>query len=144
MSIYTNILLALDLRVTHDTYTIQRAMEIAENSNATLHIIHVMEPIHGYGTVKTQTLLEIEKNMADDARKAFNDLISSYDLSASKLILETGSPKVVIVEQAKKLSADLIIVGAHSKTGFNMLLGSTANAVINQAHCDVLSIRTTE
>ncbi len=143
MSIYTNMLLAVDLRVTHDVYTIKRAVEFAKKSNAMLYIIHVMEPIHGYAAVKAQTILEMEKSIADDARKAFDDLISGYDLSSDQLILESGSPKLVIVEQAKKLNVDLIIVGAHTESKLNLLLGSTANGVINQAHCDVLAIRTT-
>jgi universal stress protein A len=142
MSIYTNILLAVDLRVTHDVYTIERAVKFAKSSKATLYIIHVMEPIHGYGTVKATTILEIEKDMREQAKQAFDDLVSQYDLSSDQLILETGSPKLVIVEQAKRLNVDLIIVGAHSESKINLLLGSTANGVINQAHCDVLAIRT--
>jgi universal stress protein A len=143
MSVYTNILLALDLRVTHDVYTIQRAVALAKESNATLNIIHVMEPIYTYGTSKNETILEIEKNIANDARRVFEDLISGYNLSSDQLILETGSPKLVIVERAKKLNIDLIIVGSHTVSKFDRLLGSTANGVINHAHCDVLAIRTT-
>jgi universal stress protein A len=144
MSVYTNILLALDLRVTHDAYTIQRAVALTKDFNATLNIIHVIEPIHAYGTIKNKTILEIEKNMANDARNAFADLISGYELSPDQLILKTGSPKMVIVEEAKKLNIDLIIVGAHTESKLDLLLGSTASGVINHAHCDVLAIRTTQ
>lgn len=144
MGIYNHILLAVDLRVTHDVYTIQRAVEFAKNSEARLSIIHVMEPIHSYTAVKANTIIELERHIAKEARKAFDDLISGYDLSSDQLILKIGSPKVVIVEEAKKMSVDLIIVGAHAAPKLNLLLGSTANGVINQAHCDVLAIRTTE
>ncbi len=144
MSIYNNILVAIDLRVTHDEYTLSQAVELAKNMNSTLNIIHVMEAIYSYGSVPGQTMVELERKMAEDARAVFNDLTSGYDISADQLIIETGSPKFVITEQAKNLKADLIIVGAHTKHGLQVLLGSTANGVINQAHCDVLVIRTQE
>jgi universal stress protein A len=144
MGIFKNILLAVDLRVKHDASTISRAVALSKKLKATLHIIHVMEPIYGYGAVEGQILIEMEKNILDDIRKTFHDLASGYAISSDKLIIEIGSPKHIIVEQAKKLKVDLIIVGAHSKHGLNTVLGSTANAVINQAHCDVLTIRTLE
>ncbi len=144
MSIYKKILLAIDLRVTHDEYTISRAVELAKKTNATLSIIHVMEPIYSYGSIQGQTIVEWERKIIEDARTAFKDLVSGYDISPDELTIVTGSPKAVITEQAKKLKVDLIIVGAHTKHGIQVLLGSTANGVINQAHCDVLVIRTQE
>lgn len=144
MATYNKILLAVDLRVTHDVYTISRAIDLAKESKASLSIIHVMEPIYAYGSVQGQTMVDLEKKIAMDARKAFQDLASGYDISADKLLLEIGAPKTVIVEVAKKLNVDLIIVGAHSKHGIQALLGSTADGVISQAHCDVLTVRTVE
>ena len=52
-----------------------------------------------------------------------------------------GAPKNVIIHQAEKLKADLIIVGSHGRHGIQLLLGSTANGVIHHAHCDVLAVR---
>jgi universal stress protein A len=144
MAIYKNILLAVDLRVTHDVYTLSRAVQLAKDSNAALGIIHVVEPLNTYGEIRTQTILDLEKKNESDAKSAFRDLVSGFDVGDDQLILEIGSAKKVIIEVAKKLNCDLIIVGAHSKTGLNILLGSTANAVINHAHCDVLTVRTVE
>lgn len=144
MSIYNNIVLAVDLRVTHDEYTISRAVDFTKKSNATLSIIHVIEPLYGYGAVPGETMVNLEKQIAHDARVAFRDLVSGYDIPAEQLIVEIGSPKFVITEYAKKITADLIIVGAHTKSGLSIFLGSTASGVISQAHCDVLVIRTPE
>jgi universal stress protein A len=144
MSIYTNILVAVDLRVTHDVYTISRSIEISQQLNADIQFIHVMEAIHGYGAFEGQVLIDMERKIAEGVRKSFYDLVSGYEMAEDQLIIETGSPKQVIVEQAKKLNVDLIIVGAHSDATFRNLAGSTANGVINSAHCDVLTIRTAE
>lgn len=144
MAFYKNILLTVDLIVTHDEYTIKRAVELAKNSNATLHAIHVMPTLYYYNPGQGDVMPEFQTQMLQDARKIFEDLTASNEFLREKFILETGSPKLIIIEQAKKLNIDLIIVGAHKTHGLNSWLGSTANAVINNAHCDVLTIRTPE
>jgi universal stress protein A len=45
------------------------------------------------------------------------------------------------VRIADENQADLIVVGSHGRHGIKMLLGSTANAVLHHAHCDVLAVR---
>ena len=54
----------------------------------------------------------------------------------------TGSPAQVIVDEAERWGADLIIVGSHGY-GFwqRALLGSVSNAVVHHAPCSVLVVR---
>lgn len=145
MSIYTNVLVAVDLRVTHDVYTLERAIELSKKLKAqTLRFIHVMEPLYGYGAIEGNTLVELEKKIATDARQSFYDLVSRYDITQDQLIIETGNPKMVIVDEAKRLGVDLVIVGGHNVSGLRTIIGSTASGVINHAHCDVLTIRTAQ
>lgn len=144
MAIYNSILLAVDLRVTHDVYTLSQANKMAKAFKAKLNIIHVMEPLYSYGGSPGSAFVEMEKRIADDARKAFEDISAGTDISLDQFMLEIGPPTTTVVDVAKKLGADLIIVGAHSKHGLQKLLGSTANGIINQAHCDVLTVRTQE
>lgn len=145
MSIYTNVLVAIDLRVTHDVYTIERAVKLSEKLKCkTMRFIHVMEPLYGYGAIEGNTLVEMEMKIATDARRSFYDLVSRYDITEEQLIIETGNPKKIIVEQAKMLGVDLVIVGGHTVSGMRTLVGSTATGVINHAHCDVLTIRTAD
>lgn len=42
---------------------------------------------------------------------------------------------------AEENNVDLIVVGSHGRKGIKMLLGSTANAVLHHAGCDVLAVR---
>ena len=54
----------------------------------------------------------------------------------------TGSPKRVIVEEAEKWGADLIIVGSHGYRSWErMLLGSISQAVALHAECSVEIVR---
>jgi len=46
---------------------------------------------------------------------------------------------------AEIAGADLIIIGSHARTGVKrLMLGSTANAVLHGAPCDVLVVRIDE
>jgi universal stress protein A len=52
-----------------------------------------------------------------------------------------GVPKQEIINIAGQEQVDLIVVGSHGRHGLALLLGSTANAVLHYAKCDVLAVR---
>jgi len=59
-----------------------------------------------------------------------------------RTLQKTGSAAQSIVDTAKTLKADLIIMGTHGRTGFaHMLMGSVAEKVVRTAGCPVLTVR---
>jgi universal stress protein A len=57
--------------------------------------------------------------------------------------LEYGEPEQVILQTAREVGADLIVLGTHGRTGLRrMLMGSVAEHIVRQAPCPVLTIRT--
>ncbi|MFN2407796.1 MAG: universal stress protein [Pyrinomonadaceae bacterium] len=70
-------------------------------------------------------------------------MLASVGLKASGEVL-SGKPKEIILEDAKKWNADLIVVGSHGRRGFKrFLLGSVSEAVAMNAHCSVVVVRST-
>lgn len=68
-------------------------------------------------------------------------VLASAGLKAMTAVL-SGNPKEVILEEAKKWNADLIVVGSHRRRGFKrFLLGSVSEAVAMNAHCSVVVVR---
>lgn len=66
---------------------------------------------------------------------------SAPGLSLSTVILE-GSPKKLIVEEAERWGADLILLGSHGHgPGERFTLGSVAHAVVLHAPCSVEIVR---
>ncbi len=60
----------------------------------------------------------------------------------SETIIKTGKPFVEIIETAKEIDADLIIMATHGHTGVeHLLFGSTAEKVVRKAPCPVLTLR---
>ena len=68
-------------------------------------------------------------------------VLESAGLKATAAVL-SGNPKEVILEEAKKWNADLIVVGSHGRRSFKrFLLGSVSEAVAMNAHCSVVVVR---
>lgn len=55
--------------------------------------------------------------------------------------VEYGSPKNKILDMAKSLRVDLIIIASHSPDITTYLLGSNAASVVRHAECSVLVVR---
>jgi len=75
--------------------------------------------------------------------QAVNRLKSAWD-GAHKVTTEitTGSAKDVILDEAERWGANLIVLGSHGYSGWQrFLLGSVSNAVATHAHCSVEIVR---
>jgi nucleotide-binding universal stress UspA family protein len=120
-------------------YTIQAAREFA----ASVTILHVIEPA-SYG-------LDFTLSHAGDAQKTtdalekrlgeFTALLKGQGISA-RHVLQSGAPGSAILDGARAAEADLIVMGTHGRRGFSHLVsGSVAEAVLRQAPCPVLTIK---
>ncbi len=145
MAVYKNILLAVDLQPAHDDAAIQRALELANEDKAALFIVHAVEEIHAYGATQGyDIIMNLEEKLIDEAGKLLNEVSRKMGIAAERQILARGKPTVVILEQAKTLKADLIIVGSYGRHGLSALLGSTTDGIIHSAPCDVLAVKVEE
>lgn len=139
---YNHILLGVELHSNWDKNVARKAMEMAEIYKAKVTIVHAVEFISSYGMTQAYPgIVEVESELIETARKGLAEFAKEFNLTPEHQIVEMGAPKNVIIHQAEKLKADLIVVGSHGRHGIQLLLGSTANGVIHHAHCDVLAVR---
>ena len=76
-----------------------------------------------------------------EAVTSVQDVLASAGLKATEAVF-SGNAKEVILEEARKWDADLIVVGSHGRRGFKrFLLGSVSEAVAMNAHCSVVIVR---
>jgi nucleotide-binding universal stress UspA family protein len=52
-----------------------------------------------------------------------------------------GDPAAELVEAARELEADLVVLGRRSRSLRRLVLGSVSDAVVRRAPCDVLVVR---
>ncbi len=86
--------------------------------------------------------LNIEVEDIEDTAASIVESFKRSGIKADKIVIE-GSPKNVIVEEARNWAADCIFVGAagYSPRIIRMLLGTISSAVVTRAHCSVEVVR---
>jgi len=111
-------------------------------------LIHVIAPIMMDHPMASYPLFleSVEKDVRDYAEKLLLKVKSELQQKLAQFEIETdvvgGMPAEVIVDEAKRLSADMIVVGSHGRTGFTkFFLGSVSGAVVSHAPCNVMIVR---
>jgi universal stress protein A len=142
MKEYKHILLAVELETGCDTLPARKATELAKEFGAQLSVVHAVEHMTSYGAAYGIAAgADIEEMLLDNAKEAMTKLAASIEVPENCCLIKVGPAKLVILEEAENVGADLIVVGSHGRHGVRLLLGSTANAVLHGATCDVLAVR---
>jgi len=70
-----------------------------------------------------------------------NALIRTCGVDSDKIHIKLGPPEDVIVAKARKLDANLVVVGNSARSGFSALInGNTVEKVVDRLECDILSM----
>jgi len=127
------------------------AIRLAKSQKAALIILHVLDTRLTYGTeIVSPYLDEIIKALRVGGEKVLARAVAKARASGLKprsvLVDKFGSPVAhVIVAQAGKLRADLIVLGTHGRRGVRRLvMGSDAEGVVRRSPVPVLLVRSTE
>lgn len=146
---YKRILVPVDGSRT-STLGLQEAIRLAKAGKAKLRLIHVVDESAALQdsayTFGTEDMLGILKKGGEQALKSAQELVGKHHLKAEFKLVEsfTGRVADLIVGDAKKWRADLIVMGTHGRRGFShMVLGSEAELVIRSSPAPVLLVRGT-
>jgi len=141
MSIYNNILVAIDLNEEAEKVA-QKAYQISLKTGAKLTFIHVTEPLsYAYGGDIPMDLSAIQKQLQEHAEKRMTEFVQQHGFNDAEQLLASGHIETEVHRVANELSTDLIVVGSHGRHGLALLLGSTSNGILHGATCDVLAVR---
>ena len=136
---YKHILFATDL-TDEIAYLTEKVRHIRQLTNAKLSIVHVVEPLPGYSYAYLG-IEDIEGQLIQEAAQSLLKLGDKLSVEKRDQHVEVGPTKTKILKIAETIQADLIVCGSHGRHGLSLLLGSTANAILHGAKCDVLTIR---
>lgn len=139
---YKHILHATDLQENHFDLC-KKAADLAKHHHATLYLLHIIEIPQSLLLAQNLGFTELAKPAKTDAVTVLRTLGEAFSIPNNHLFVEIGSPKHHIIEKAKQLKCQLIILGHHtSPTGVPGFLGSTTYSVMQHASCDVLTVNT--
>jgi len=146
---YKHILFATELNETK-SYIENKVEELQKLTQAKLSVIHVVEPIPNtyyggvYGVIPGLDSIDsigTTKLLAVRAKEVLQPLVKRLNITEQDLHIPVGHTSDEILTFAEKENVDLIITGSHGVHGLQLLLGSTANAILHGAKCDVLAVR---
>ena len=146
MAQYQHIMIATDFSK-HSVQVCDKAKELASHYQAQLSICHVVEdfPLTDFAYEPMISVdIDMREAMLQAANRQITEQADKLDIAHTNRWVEFGSPGYDIVRLAVEKHVDLIVVGSHGRRGIRLLLGSTANAILHHAECDVLAVRLQE
>ncbi len=146
---YERILVPIDFSE-HSKSTVSYATRFAASHNSTIYLLHVFQ-IPDYVVTpyarRKQNCVEVQSQIDSAEQEARETLEMFAQELATKGIkvqphLRVGYAFDEIVLMAKHFDVDLIVIGSHGRGGIKRLLvGSTAERVVEHAPCPVLVIK---
>ena len=139
---YKKILVALDFSPESESVG-RRAVELAKNCGAELSLIHVVEYLPmdlGDGMMPVEPM-GFDEELENQSKERMAELAARLGIETAPRRLEVGATRGEVIRAAEEEGCDLIVVGSHERHGLALLLGSTANAILHHAPCDVLAVR---
>lgn len=126
---------------------VQRAVQIARQHGAILHLLHVVRPLDLYPglTLAADELSQHDQDLQAAEQSRLDALATSL---ASQFEIKTlavsrlGRAHTEIAEYAQHISADLVVAGSRGENALvDLILGSTASRLLRVAQCPVLIVK---
>ena len=130
-------------------HALEHAVMLARWYHANLFVLHVHRvamPVTGIGlyvpeVIQPAVLTDGERNRLLGTLKDLVEPARAGGVAVEILLDEGLNVAQAIEERAQSLSADLITLGTHGRTGFQRLvLGSVAERVLRVARCPVMTV----
>ena len=129
------------------TKALATAIQLAKLTGAVLEVLSVKEPFPYSGIseihpVAPSEFQDAQQRVAAARVKAALDSASAAGLKARGHTVEAIHPWEAIIEQAKALECDLVVMASHGRRGMSaLLLGSETQKVLTHGTLPVLVVR---
>lgn len=120
----------------------ERAGALAEATGATVHVVCAYTH-RGTTTIQagSDTYFINALNDAENVVEKQASALRSRGVNVPVAAVD-GKPAATILDEAKRVNADLIVVGNRRMQGVQRILGAVANDIVHHADCDVLVVKT--
>jgi len=132
-----------------DDYILGLTTDLANRTGATMHAFHSFDPRIALATATANAYIpaslpyeEIEQNMRELHGRRFDEVTGFYDLPENRKHLISGATHEELPEIARKLHADVIVMGAIARNRWKRLfVGATAERTLEHLPCDLLIVK---
>ncbi|MBC8146175.1 MAG: universal stress protein [bacterium] len=131
----------------HSACALRYARTFADNWGAELHLLNVVEPaVYPTETVLAPMgMLNLDTELTAAAERALHELLQREELVGVDNVVTAiahGRASSAIIEYATDHGIDLVVLATHGRAGLeHLIFGSTAERVVRESPCPVLTIR---
>lgn len=135
-----------------DDEIIRMAKSVASLTSGEVHLFHSYERLAGIGDEAMKVFRpvkleidKIDKKIKQEHRKALDSLAEKNGISGKCIHQLPGRTRDLLPAFIRSKNAQLVVMGALARWGFKrMIIGSTAERVMDHVSCDILVVRITE
>jgi universal stress protein E len=132
-----------------DHKIITTAQELAAAVGGDMHVVHAFDPAPAYAVSAdamsfpiAEPINELIAGLRQRHKNALAALLASYSIPEKHVHLGEGDTREVLIASVEELHADLVVMGAVARGAIKrMLLGSTAELVLDHVPCDLLILK---
>lgn len=132
-----------------DNEIVRNSKVIAEKTGGELHLLHVYERLIGIGTAASRAINatklpidKIDERIKTEHQNALNALATDCKVEIDRAHQLPGRTQEILPTFARSLGSGLVVLGVLARWGLKrMIIGSTAERVIDRIASDVLIVR---
>ncbi len=140
-----NVLVPIDFSECSDA-ALRRALDLASRLDGKVTLLNVIDTSPFLVTTQESyvDLMGLTREFRTKSQAALDDLATRADPEGRTIaarVVHEGRAAQAIVDCAREMAFDLIVIGTHGRTGLSrFFLGSVAERVVRLAPCDVLVV----
>jgi universal stress protein E len=135
-----------------DQLIVDGAKAISGPTDGEIHLLHTYQRIAGIGREATKTFKpiklpidELSRKIQTEHREQLDSLAAANDIDGDHTHQLPGSTRDLLPTFARTHGADVVVMGALARWGLRrMIIGSTAEKVLDHLPCDILIVRLPE
>ncbi|GAB3107392.1 universal stress protein [Pseudomaricurvus hydrocarbonicus] len=134
-------------------HALEHALDLAANIKSKVTVVHAVEPLSSYAQAMVSAYAELEAldphgsvlksikhQILTSLASERSDLKPGYDW-IEDVVVEQGKPAEVILSQAQRLNADLIVMGSHGPESMGKnVIGSVTSRVLQLSKVPVFMV----
>ncbi len=125
-----------------DGEVLRYAATVAEALRGPLHAVHAYEPVIEGRPSDAATGRLMRSNAAWRAGSALQETVRWNEIPQNRRHLIPLQPAAAIEKTARRIGSGIVVMGAISRSGLSrLLIGNTAERVLDQLACDVLVVK---
>ena len=135
-----NILFATDFSASAETAKLY-VRALAERYRSRVHLMHVVDLAAAFKGLGAGLSIDVFRRIGEDSLSRLQSELVSEKIRVEAVLAEAMDPAEGILQVAQDGSTDLLVIGTRGHKGLaRLVLGSTAEQLIHQAKCPILTI----